>query len=72
MKCAICTYGETEPGTTTVTLERDSLTLVVKGVRAQVCDNCGEAYVDEATTHKLLEAEVKAGAQIEVREYKAA
>lgn len=75
MKCMICKHGETEPGTTTVTLERDSLTLVVKGVPAQVCDNCGEAYVDEDTARKLLdtaEAEVQAGAQVEVRQYKAA
>lgn len=75
MKCVICRHGETEPGTTTITLERDALTLVVKGVPAQVCDNCGEAYVDEATTRKLLEtaeAEVRAGAQVEIREYKAA
>lgn len=75
MKCVICKHGETEPGTTTITLERDSLTLVVKGVPAQVCENCGEAYVDEATTRKLLEtaeAEVNAGAQVEIREYKAA
>lgn len=75
MKCVICKHGETEPGTTTITLERDSLTLVVKSVPAQVCDNCGEAYVDEATTRKLLEtaeAEVRAGTQVEIREYKAA
>lgn len=75
MKCAICKHGETEPGTTTITLERDSLTLVIKNVPAQVCENCGEAYVDEATTRELLEtaeAEVRAGTQVEIREYKAA
>jgi YgiT-type zinc finger domain-containing protein len=75
MKCVICKHGETMLGSTTVTLERDSLTLVVKGVPAQVCANCGEAYVDEAVTRSLLEtaeAEAHAGAQVEVREYKAA
>jgi len=75
MKCVICKHGETKPGTTTITLERDSLTLVVKAVPAQVCENCGEAYVDEATTRKLLETaetEVRGGAQVEIREYKAA
>jgi len=75
MKCVICKHGETEPGTTTMTLERDSLTLVVKGVPAQVCENCGEAYLDEETTRRLLETaetEAQAGAQVEVREYKAA
>jgi YgiT-type zinc finger domain-containing protein len=75
MKCMICKHGETKPGLTTVTLERDSLTLVVKAVPAQVCSNCGEAYVDEAITRRLLEtaeAEAREGAQVEVREYKAA
>ena len=75
VKCTICKHGETERGVTTITLEREALTLVVKGVPAQVCSNCGEAYVDEETTRKLLdtaEAEAKAGAQVEIREYKAA
>jgi len=47
MRCLICKRGSTEPGTTTVTLERDGLIMVIKGVPAQVCENCGEAYVDE-------------------------
>ncbi|MCX6344818.1 MAG: type II toxin-antitoxin system MqsA family antitoxin [Armatimonadetes bacterium] len=75
MKCVICKNSETEPGTTTVTLERGAMTLVIKGVPAQVCTNCGEAYVDEKTTRELLETaetEAHAGAQVEVREYRAA
>lgn len=46
MKCVICKHGETRPGMTTVTLERGGATLVVKGVPARICGNCGEAYVD--------------------------
>ena len=45
MKCPICKHGETTAGTSSVTLQRGGLTLVVKDVPAQVCDNCGEAYV---------------------------
>ena len=48
MKCPVCKQGETEPGKATVTLERDSLTLVVKGVPARVCRNCGEEYIDDS------------------------
>ena len=40
MKCVICRHGDLKPGTTTVTLARDSLTLVAKAVPALVCDNC--------------------------------
>lgn len=75
MKCLICKHEGTEPGTVTVTLERDGMTLVYRGVPAQVCANCGEAYVDDATTVHLLEsAEMAAwaGVQVEVRAYSAA
>lgn len=75
MKCAICRHGETEPGKTTVTLERDNLTLVIKGVPARVCRNCGEEYVDEEIAQQLLDTSeevAKAGAQVDVREYRAA
>jgi YgiT-type zinc finger domain-containing protein len=71
----ICRHGETRPGVTTLTLTRETLTLVVKRVPAEVCENCGEAYVAEATTTELLaavEAAVQAGVQVEVREYVAA
>jgi YgiT-type zinc finger domain-containing protein len=47
MKCEICNHGEIHEGTTTVTFDRDGMTLVVKDVPAQVCSNCGEDYVDE-------------------------
>jgi YgiT-type zinc finger domain-containing protein len=72
MNCLICKQGNTVAGLTTVTLERDGLTLVIKKVPAQVCDNCGEAYVDEETTGRLLETAeemVQAGAQVDVRQY---
>lgn len=75
MKCVICKNGETKPGTVTVTLEREGTTLVFKNVPAQVCENCGEAYVDEAITTQLLmdaEAAVKTGVQVEVRQFVAA
>jgi len=75
MKCVICKQGETRPGTTTITLERDGLTLVVKGIPARVCENCGEAYVDEETTGRLLaaaEEAARAGVQVDVRDYLAA
>jgi YgiT-type zinc finger domain-containing protein len=75
MKCVICRNGETRTGKATVTLERDGTTLVIKGVPAQVCANCGEEYVDETTTSRLLETAeeaARAGVQVDVREYAAA
>ena len=75
MKCPICKKGETSPGTATVTLERGRLTLVVKAVPAEVCENCGEEYIDEKATAELLarlESEERAGTEINVRHFQAA
>jgi YgiT-type zinc finger domain-containing protein len=72
MKCVICKHGETKEGTTTVTFEREGLTLVVKEVPAQVCANCGEDYVDDRVAHEILniaENMAKSGAQVDVRRY---
>ena len=72
MRCVICKHGETRPGSTTVTLERGKATLVVKAVPARICDNCGEAYVDEEITRRLIgtaEEALRAGVQVDVREF---
>ena len=54
MKYVIGKHGQTKEGLTTVTFDRDGLTLVVKEVPAQVCTNCGEDYVDEHVAHEIL------------------
>ena len=72
MKCVICKHGEVEPGSTTVTLERNGMTLVYKGVPARVCSTCGEAYVDETVTSQLLqsvEEAARSGVQVDIREF---
>jgi YgiT-type zinc finger domain-containing protein len=72
MKCVICKQAETRPGKATVTLERDGATLVIKGVPARVCPNCGEEYVEEEITERLLqtaEEAARAGVQVDIREY---
>jgi YgiT-type zinc finger domain-containing protein len=72
VKCVVCKHGETRPGTATVTLTRDGTTLVIKGVPARICSNCGEEYVDEKTTARLLEVAeqaVRSGVEVEVRDY---
>ena len=72
MKCVICKHGETREGTTTVTFDRDGMTLVVKDVPARICTNCGEDYVDEQVTREILaiaERMAKSGALVDVRRY---
>ena len=75
MQCPICKHGSTSPGNVTITLERGGATVVFRNVPAQICDTCGEQYVDEQTTAQLLaqaNQAVRAGVQVEVRAYAAA
>lgn len=75
VKCVICKNGETVPGTTSILLERDKTTLVFKNVPADVCQNCGEGYMDEDTTDRLLqmaEEAIRLGVQVDIRQYVAA
>jgi len=75
MKCVICKHGETKEGTTTVTLEKNNSTIVFKEVPAHICDNCGEKYIDEATTKELLKKArsiVKNGVEVDIRKYEIA
>jgi YgiT-type zinc finger domain-containing protein len=74
MRCTICKSGDVVPGTTTVTLERGRTIVVIKTVPAGVCANCGEEYVDEQTTRRLMDladAAALTGAQVEVRQFAA-
>jgi YgiT-type zinc finger domain-containing protein len=75
MTCVICKHGNTRAETTRVALERDNTVLVVRRVPAQVCESCGEAYVDANAVDRLrrmLDEATGAGIQVEVREYAAA
>ena len=75
MKCVICKSGETADGTTTVPIERDGMLLVMRGVPAQVCQNCGEAYIDSKVTREILQLAKEAGkdqVQVDIRQYHAA
>ena len=75
MICPICRCSQTQAGFASVTLERDESTLLFKNVPAQVCNNCGEEFIDEAISFNLLQAAetaVQAGVQMELRRYASA
>ncbi len=75
MKCVICKNGDTAPGTATVALDREIATVVFRSVPAEICENCGEEYVDDETAKRLLallEDAVNAGVVVDVRRYAAA
>jgi hypothetical protein len=55
-----------------MTLEQGETTVVFKNVPAEVCQTCGEAYLDAAITRRLLhivEEAAQTGVQVDVRSY---
>ena len=67
MKCLICKMGETSAGNVTVTLQRGELTVLIKNVPADVCENCGEYYLSDEITDKVLkQAQLSAANNAEV------
>lgn len=74
MKCVLCKHGETQSGKVSVTLNRGETVVVIKEVPAEVCGQCGEYYVDEATTARIMamaEEAVKHNAEVEIIRYAA-
>ena len=74
MKCTICKQGVTRPGTATVVLERGQTTVVIKDVPADICENCGEYYLTEELTEKVMamaEEAVQNNVEVEVLRFAA-
>ena len=74
--CFLCKNGELETGDVTDTsLTRGTVAIVVRGVPAEVCNNCRETYL-EPEVYEQLKAEFedaeKAGVEFMVRKYKPA
>jgi YgiT-type zinc finger domain-containing protein len=75
MRCVLCRNGETKPGMADKVLSHDGMTLVIKDVPAEICENCGERYFDAAVTRELLRVASAAAAEgvvVDVRRYVAA
>ena len=75
MKCVICKHGETQSGVTTAIFERNTTTLIFKGVEAEVCQSCGESYLSEEISQKLLQQANEAatkGVEVDIRRFNAA
>lgn len=74
MKCVICKNGETKNGLTSLSLERADVTIVVKNIPAEICENCGERYISEVTSAKVLqeaEQSIKKNSRVEVLNFAA-
>ncbi|MGH8475449.1 MAG: type II toxin-antitoxin system MqsA family antitoxin [Methylococcales bacterium] len=74
MKCTICKTGQTQPGLTTVTLQREEAVVVIRAVPAEICEDCGEYYLDEATARRVYadaETSTRRRVDVEIKRYAA-
>lgn len=74
MNCLICKNGITQSGNVTVTLQRNSTTVIIKDVPAEICENCGEYYLSEESTDKVLQNAYQAAernAEVEILRFAA-
>ena len=74
MKCTICKTGHTHPGTTTVTLERDNIVVVIREVPADICEDCGEYYLSEPVSGRVYanaEDAARRHVEVEIQRYAA-
>ncbi len=74
MKCVICKQGERVPGLATVTLQRGETVVIVKGVPADICQECGEYYLEETVARKVYtqaEEALKKHKEVEILQYAA-
>jgi YgiT-type zinc finger domain-containing protein len=74
MKCTICKTGETHPGITTVTLQRDKSVVVIRDVPAEICDDCGEYYLSAPIASRVYtdaDATAKRHVEVEIQRYAA-
>ena len=72
MQCVFCKTGQTVEDKTLVTLQRGAAIIIIKEVPAEVCSNCGEAYLSATANQKVLnlaEDAVEKGAELEIIRY---
>ena len=75
MQCTICKNGQTHPGATTVTLQRDNTVVVIRDVPAEICENCGEYYLDASTASRVYadaDETARRHVEVEIHRYAAA
>ena len=74
MKCAICRGAALRPGKATVTLTRGATLVVIKDTPASICSDCGEYYLTEEVTARVMtqaENAVARQAEVEIVRYAA-
>ncbi len=72
MECLMCKNGTTKPGLVNVPIVRDDKIIFFKKIPAEICDNCGEYYIDSEIARQIYEKadeRMKEGVEMEVTQY---
>ena len=74
MICVMCKTGEYQAGQTTVVFTKGDSAVIIKGVPAMVCDQCGEYILSSEVSKRVLAMAEEAwskGAEVEIRRFAA-
>lgn len=72
MDCVICKNGTTKSGLVNVPVVRDEKIIFIKNIPAQICNNCGEYYLDSEVAKEVYgraNERMSQGVEIEVTQY---
>ncbi|MEA3451772.1 MAG: type II toxin-antitoxin system MqsA family antitoxin [Bacteroidota bacterium] len=67
-KCPIC-KGEIISGFTTFTVDLEDTIIVIRKVKARICEQCGESWIDDSTSlliEDIVEEAKKKHTQVEI------
>ncbi|MCR4315662.1 MAG: type II toxin-antitoxin system MqsA family antitoxin [Planctomycetes bacterium] len=53
-RCPLC-GGQKKPGKTTFSADLGSSVVVLRGVQASICDQCGEEWISDKTAERIEE-----------------
>ena len=72
MECVICKNGTTASGFVNVPIVREDKIIFIKNTPAQVCNNCGEYYIDIDVAKEIYNKaneRMNQGVEMEVTQY---
>lgn len=72
MKCVIYKNGTTENGLVNVPIVRKDKIIFIKNIPAQICNNCGEYYIDTIVAKEIYDKaseRMNQGVEMEVTQY---
>jgi YgiT-type zinc finger domain-containing protein len=55
MTCPICNRAQTVHSVTTLVFQKDSSTIIVRDVPAEICNHCDESFLFENVSKKVLD-----------------